>query len=124
VHFRGEDNVTSPTAETSFVSVHERLPAAVRDEYWANVKAILVKVFHHDAQAADAARESIESFEQEKGQPLTIFYHADPFEVAADLAGRRMKVITPDEKARYQSLMRQIDSPPAMHVSATHPEDA
>ena len=107
----------------------EALSETFRNAYWVHVKQVLRDVFHGDEKEADAARERLEKFEKQKKtkgqrpQPQTIFYHADPFEVAADLAGRRGQEITPDEKARYQEVLRQVERPPESHINAMHPED-
>jgi hypothetical protein len=104
-------------------TLHEALPEAVRDEYWGVVKRVLVHVFHDDAQKADIARTRLEDFERGAGEPQTFFYHADPFEVAADLAGRRGREITSEQKQRYQDLIVAHDKPPGSQVHATYPQN-
>jgi hypothetical protein len=106
------------------VAPDQLLSKTFRDAYWARVKQALRDVFRGDEKEADGARKRLDDFEELKGQPQTIFYHADPFEVAADLAGRRGQEVTPDEKARYQQVLRQAERPPASDVNAMHPEDA
>ncbi|HEX5327389.1 MAG TPA: hypothetical protein VFW75_12025 [Acetobacteraceae bacterium] len=91
------------------------------DRYWQRVKDILGQVFQVNDTRADEARMKLG--ELERRTPQTVFYHADPLEVAADLAGRRDRAITPEEKERYQQLLGEVDRPPPSHLAATHPED-
>ncbi len=92
-----------------------------RDEYWLRVKDTLRKVFGKGGRCAEEARKKLEKLEQ---QSQTIFYHAEPLEVAADLAGRRQEPITAEERARYQKeVLGGHDRPPQGHFEAVHPED-
>jgi hypothetical protein len=106
------------------VAPDQKLSAAFRDAYWARVKQALRHVFRGDEAEADAARERVDVFQKTNGHLPALFYHADPFDVAADLAGRRGQEITSEEMARYQEVLRDEALSPASRVNATHPEAA
>jgi hypothetical protein len=80
----------------------------------------LKKVFQSDPLPAKTLREKVD---EAPAETQTIFYHADPFEVAADLAGRRQESITAEEKRRYVDAENPSDRPPNEALGSTRPED-
>lgn len=118
----------SPTERAKTVRLDEELPASFRDEYWNYVKETLDRVFKKDASLADEAKRKLDYLEAEKGRH-TIFYHASPLEIAADLAGAAQ--ITPEQKAAYLELqLRWNSAEPGedaeavrnKHLGVAHPE--
>jgi hypothetical protein len=65
-----------------------RLPQAAQDQYWEIVKQTLEKVFGIDPAEAlrrvNELRQKISDLK--KPETETVFYHAEPFDVAEDLA--------------------------------------
>src|SRR5690242_17527578 len=82
------------------VRLGEQLPEERRNRYWQHIKQTLHKVFEADVSLADEARARLERLEAEKG-PQTLFYHAGPLEVAANLSGAP---IGPEQRRRYLGL--------------------
>jgi hypothetical protein len=117
------------------VGMDEELPDSFRDEYWNHVKETLARVFGKDGSLADEARRKLERLESEKGRH-TIFYHAIPLEVAADLA--KAAQITQEQQAAYLELQNNWNQVPPgadpevvrkdsesvreKHLGLTHPE--
>ena len=96
--------------------------------YWQYVKEALHEVFGKDKSLADEARERLENVEREKQEPFTLFYHASPFEVAADLAGQGGNEITIAQRKAYQKLLKRWKladqhGPDRYHLEALDPED-
>ncbi len=108
----------SPEGEYRVVSRGER-PPVDHDQYWERVKRALQHVFGKDPAPADQLRQKVNDALPDT---QTAFYHADPFEVAADLAGRRHQSVTPDEEARYLEVLDSQDRPKAEELAVTHPE--
>jgi hypothetical protein len=72
------------------------------DRYWDLVKRTLENVLHeHPDPAQHLSREISTWPEQER----LLFYHAEPLDVAADLAGRQP---TADEVKAYRRLADQV----------------
>jgi hypothetical protein len=118
----------SPTEGAKIVRLDEELPESFRDEYWIYVKETLRRVFKKDTALADEARRKLEDLEAKKGRH-TMFYHASPLEIAADLAGTAQS--TPKQKEAYLQL--QLSWNPAEpgedaeavrkeHLGVAHPE--
>jgi hypothetical protein len=107
----------------------EPLSPEFRDQYWRHVREALREVFQADETKADQARERLEDLEARGRGPQTIFYHADPLAVAADLAGRKGKPISAEQKVQYQGLLKRwgmlgrSGQPAADQLGAVHPED-
>jgi hypothetical protein len=75
-------------------------------------------VFRADARQADELRRKVDG---EPPDTQTAFYHADPFDIAAQLAGRRHT--TPEEKKKYlDAVAKSGDSAPLELVDRDHPE--
>jgi hypothetical protein len=116
-------------ASSTAASIHlnEALSPKDREHYWNCVRETLREVFCKDEALADQAKSRLERFERDS-EPLTLFYHATPLEIAADLAGQTNAQITPDQRRWYQQLLRKWDlqdsaAPPASHIEIAHPED-
>jgi hypothetical protein len=67
--------------------------AQAKEQFWY-VVAECLRVFHHkQAQSVTAAisqmRSNVESL---RGQAKELFYHSEPFDVACDIAGKRLEV--------------------------------
>jgi hypothetical protein len=67
--------------------------AQAKEQFWY-VVAECLRVFHHkQAQSVTAAisqmRSNVESL---RGQAKELFYHSEPFDVACDIAGKRLDV--------------------------------
>jgi hypothetical protein len=109
------------TERAKTVRLDEELPESFRNEYWGYVKQTLAHVFKKDASLADQATRKLERLEGEKG-PLTIFYHASPLEIAADLAGATK--ITREQKEAYLELQLRWDAEAVRnkHLDVAHPE--
>ena len=75
----------------------------VVDKYWRLVKRTLGEVFKEKTDSVDALRTEVS---QRPADEQLQFYHAEPLDIAADLAGRR-----PDENQvkEYRSLADQFD---------------
>src|SRR5437773_1647744 len=85
----------------------QELPPEDRERYWGCVKEALRDVFGKNEELADQARTRLESLEGEKEEHFNIFYHANPLEVAGDLAGQRSSEITLEQKKSYQELLKR-----------------
>jgi type VI protein secretion system component VasK len=118
----------SPTERAKTVRLDEELPASFRDKYWGHVRETLVRVFKKDVSLADNARHKLDQLEAEKGHH-TVFYHASPLEVAADLA--EVAQITPEQKAAYLELQQKwnlaepgedAEAVRNKHLGVAHPE--
>jgi hypothetical protein len=80
----------------------------MREHYWGRVKRALQHVFQKDPTRADELRKRVDGAPPDT---QTAFYHADPFEIAADLAGRRNHPLSDAETARYLDLLDRRDRP-------------
>jgi hypothetical protein len=118
----------SPTERSKPVQLDEELPVAFRNTYWERVKETLDRVFNEDVSPADGARRKLDQLEAEKGRH-TIFYHASPLEVAANLAG--VTQISPEQKAAYLKLQitwnlaepaEDAEEVRSKHLGLAHPE--
>jgi hypothetical protein len=111
----------SPTERARTVRLDEELPDTFRNEYWSYVKETLERVFETDPSRADEARRKLDHLEAEKGHH-TIFYHASPLEIAADLAGAGQ--VTPEQKEAYLGLQLKWDAEAIRnkHLAVVHPE--
>jgi hypothetical protein len=130
---RVQSSEGSSKDEYDIIRLNEPLPEGFEDNYWECVKGTLEKVFNESTTSADTSIEKLR--DKLKNAPIgtrTVFYHAEPLEVAADLAGRREKPITPDEKKRYIEVrenylkvyqMKSSTRPSEDDLSQTHPED-
>ena len=115
------EKVVSEEGEYEIVGRGSALPKSFnKDDYWERVELTLEKVFHSDPFAAKRLRRKVDGA---KADTQTAFYHADPFEVAADLAGHRQEPITPEEKRRYIDAVNISDSPKDEELRSTHPEE-
>ena len=106
-------------------------------EYWSHVKRALTDVFSVDGQAAERKVKDLQDklrsragheahAPNDSGGTVTIFYHASPLDVAADLAGLpRDHVIQPEQRRRYIEGMSQAgtDRPDWADLAKLHPED-
>jgi hypothetical protein len=91
-----------------------------KDNYWVCVERALERAFHSDPSSAERLRKKVD---KASADTQTAFYHADPFEVAADLAGRQQEPITPEEKRRYIDAVNISDSPEDKELRSTRPEE-
>jgi hypothetical protein len=73
------------------------------DEYWELVKRTLEEVFQKPGSLADPLKSQISNRPAEE---QLLFYHAEPLDVAADIAGRRP--ITPHEVQHYRDLANRL----------------
>lgn len=112
--------VTSSEGRYDIVRPGEALPDDFKREYWRRVRRALIEVFHGDPSLADRLRDKVEN--DASPDTRTIFYHADPFEVAADLAGRRGQAVSAAEKSRYLTVESAPDRPSREALRQTHPE--
>mgnify|MGYP007054699766 CR=1 FL=1 len=71
------------------------------DRYWDLVKRTLDNVLHEDSEPAQRLRKEMHTWPE---QERLLFYHAEPLDVAADLAGRQP---TDDEVKAYRHLADQ-----------------
>ena len=102
------EQVTSPEGEYSVIRRGEELPEDFKEDYWKRVKRTLREVFGKDPGQAERLREHVKNA---PADTQTAFYHADPFDVAADLAGRRGAVISREEMRRYLEIEQRRDQP-------------
>lgn len=102
----------------------ERLSREFRDRYWQRVKRVLCEIFEANEELADRAREKLEERGIDK-RSQTLFYHAEPLEVAADLAGHTHKAINPQHRLSYQRMLAlsPLDSPPLEPLDCNHVPD-
>ena len=116
------DRMTTPEGEDEYGIVRRDEPPSeqFKDEYWWRVERTLQEVFRSDPSAARERRKLVDGASPET---QTIFYHADPFEVAADLAGRRGEPITPEEKQRYVKIKNLAEPPSDDDLRPGRPED-
>lgn len=73
------------------------------DRYWDMVKRTLEEVFQKSPSPADTLREDIN---KRPAEEQLQFYHAEPLDVAADLAGERP---TDDKVKAYRNLADLCD---------------
>ena len=75
----------------------------VVDKYWVLVKRTLREVFQEKTDSADTLRKEVS---QRLADEQLQFYHAEPLDIAADLAGKR-----PDkgQVKEYRKLADQCD---------------
>ncbi len=66
------------------IELHDRYPKV--DAYWELVKKTLSDVFQADIGVVDALRKELNDLPAEE---QLLFYHAEPLDVAADLADQR-----------------------------------
>jgi hypothetical protein len=102
------EQIKSPEGDYWVLRPDEPLPEEFVSDYWERVSRTLVEVFHSDGGRAAALRQKV------RAAPLetqAAFYHADPLEVAADLAGRRDEPITMQEKKKYLEVEGRLDRP-------------
>ncbi|MCA6121701.1 hypothetical protein J6500_07270 [Bradyrhizobium sp. WSM 1704] len=112
--------IKSPEGNYEIVRRGEPLNEQFKNEYWRRVKDIMTDVFRSDSSVADDLRKNVDGASPDT---QTAFYHADPFEVAADLAGRPGESITPDEKRRYVNMKKLAEPPKGEDLDAGRPED-
>jgi hypothetical protein len=93
--------------------MHERNdPYPDVDEYWELVKRTLEEVFQAPQYLADSLKGRIEQLPADE---QLLFYHAEPLDVAGDIAG--VPLINPDRVRQYRALANRLhgkwqDSPP------------
>jgi hypothetical protein len=75
----------------------------VVDKYWGLVKRTLCDVFQEKADSADTLRKEVS---QRPADEQLQFYHAEPLDVAADLAGKRSDK---GQVKEYRKLADQCD---------------
>ena len=76
-------------------------------QYWELVKRTLEQIFGVDPTPADALRREIN---RSPVQEQLLFYHAEPLDVAADLAGRQLNMEEPGDKAVVERYNKLADS--------------
>lgn len=82
------------------VELNDRYPQM--DEYWELVKKTLRDVFQADSDVADTLRGELDNRPAEE---QLLFYHAEPLDVASDLADQRPD----DEQVKaYRQLADQV----------------
>lgn len=113
------ERIVSPEGEYDVIQRGTAPPPELKDGYWERVRRALQDVFGADPGLAEPVRRNLE---QQPADTQTAFYHADPFEVAADLAGRRGQIISADEKARYLDAEQRSDRPSPEQLRQAHPE--
>lgn len=121
------DGSNAPEGDYRIIGPRDLLPLDFHDRYWNRVREATREVFQADESEVERARDRLKHLEER--EPHTIFYNADPLEVAADLAGRKGQPITPQEKVRYQRLLERWeffpgpDRPQPEDMDINHPED-
>ena len=75
-----------------------------RDGYWHLVEETLGKVFQHSLDPARELRKDVDTWAQEE---QLFFYHSEPLDVAADIAG---EAVTRDHTSMYLGLVARITS--------------
>jgi hypothetical protein len=130
-------------SEGEWIQMGAAPPQSAQDRYWDHVERTLTDVFEVDPHEAErkvrdmrdrikkeAEREARVKRERTKEEPMpgieTIFYHATPLDVAADLAGHpRDYIVQPEERRRYVHILTQDrdDRPEPADVAKVHPED-
>lgn len=100
----------------------ETPPKEFRDQYWSTVVRTLKEVFDvGSTEDLDRLREKVD---EAPAATQTAFYHAEPFDVAADLAGRRGDRVTAEEKQRYvRHILPAQEKPSEAELGRAHPED-
>ncbi|HXZ00633.1 MAG TPA: hypothetical protein VEI03_11575 [Stellaceae bacterium] len=97
-------------------------------KYWNRVQKTLTDVFKiSDREAAKAVGELQERLHKTEPDAQLHFYHADPFQVAADTA-RPGGEVTPEEKDRYLEVLKreeqdQHDWPSSGSLRRALPDD-
>jgi hypothetical protein len=111
------DHIKSSEGDYGVIRGGEKPDDQFKGYFWERVKRALDAVFEKNPDLAEAARERVE---RAPADTQTAFYHADPFEVAADLAGQRE--VTPEQKRRYIEAEERQDRPPESALRQSHPE--
>jgi hypothetical protein len=105
------DQMRSQEGDYGVLRQGELPPPHYVNEYWHRVRRALREVFQYSNEDdVEVLRTEVEKASMDT---QTIFYHADPFEVAADLARRRGMLITPGEEAKYLDADEREDHPKA-----------
>lgn len=114
------EHMKSAEGEYEILGRGDTLSKEFKSEYWDLVERTLKEVFDSAPSVAKGLRDEVD---EASPDTQAAFYHADPFEVAADLAGHRDKPITPDRKQRYVKL-RNLRAPPGNdELNPSRPED-
>jgi hypothetical protein len=121
-------NQDNGKSEGEWIQMGAAPPQIAQDRYWDHVKRTLTDVFEVDPHEAERKVRVMRARAQNETTPSTetIFYHATPLDVAADLAGRpRDYVIQPAERLRYVRILTEDrdDRPDPADVAKVHPED-
>ena len=114
------DRVKSAEGDYEVVGRGDTPSEQFKNEYWRRVERTLKEVFDTNPVVAKQLRDRVDDA---PSGTQTAFYHADPFEVAADLAGRRGEQITPEEKQRYVGTKIIAEPPTDEDLSSSRPED-
>ena len=72
------------------------------EEYWALVRESLQRIFQRDPDLADVLRRDIVNLSDEE---QLFFYHASPFDIAAELAG--IKAPTEQQLEEFRRLLER-----------------
>lgn len=111
-----------------WIRMDEAPPVEAHEQYWHHVERTLTDVFEVESGEANRKVQELRRRVSPEAQDDTgtIFFHATPLDVAADLAGRpRDYVVQPAERLRYSRIMarEREDRPEGADVAAVHPED-
>jgi hypothetical protein len=111
-----------------WIGIGEAPSVEAHGRYWYYVERTLTDVFEVEPEEANRKVQELRRRVSGEAQDDTgtIFFHATPLDVAADLAGRpRDYVVQPAERLRYGRIMtdEREDRPDAADVAAVHPED-
>ena len=108
------------------VAANKELDNRQVDAYWRRVVETLQRVFGVSGSDAEDKVGELRTKLKDTGPDTQLhFYHVDPFEVAADLAGAAGRAITPEEKRRYIELqdLPKDDRPDPAALDRLLPED-
>ncbi len=85
------------------IGLEEPVDGHFEGGFWRIVSRVLKDIFNADPSLAEKSRQRLRQLQDTAGTraPRSIFYHASPLEVAADLAGRKSDEITAEERKRY-----------------------
>lgn len=73
------------------------IDTTLESAYWAAVEGCLVRFHHLDPAQAGRLRRDLQERVRRSGDPKDpamdeMFYHAEPFDIACDLAGRQLDI--------------------------------
>ena len=118
----GVNEVEYGTADTV-----DRLDPEKIEKYWRDVSETLEQIFGEPnaVNKVRRLREMLKGLPEQKKDTELHFYHLDPFQVAADLAGSARHLVSPQARAEYirRKNLPEKDRPDDDSVLRAKPED-